>query len=101
VLNHLHFPAVVTQSVHCHPSIRLGVVARGRGVAFGPRGPEGGWERTLAPGAVFLLSAQALHAFRTGPAESLDVIAFHPDSDWGPTDGDHPMRNRTYLASRS
>jgi hypothetical protein len=28
---------------------------------------------------------------------SLDVIAFHPDSDWGPTDGTHPMLNRTYL----
>jgi hypothetical protein len=27
----------------------------------------------------------------------MDVIAFHPDSDWGPTDEKHPMLNRTYL----
>jgi hypothetical protein len=100
VLNHLHFPAGITQSVHCHPSVRLGVVARGRGVAYGPA-PEGGkWEAELAPGSVFLLHAQALHAFRTEAREALDVIAFHPDSDWGPTDGDHPMLNRTYPASR-
>ena len=25
----------------------------------------------------------------------LDVIAWHPDSDFGPTDQDHPMINRT------
>jgi hypothetical protein len=25
------------------------------------------------------------------------VLAFHPDSDFGPTDEDHPMLNRTYF----
>ena len=97
VLNHLHFPPGTDQTVHSHPSIRLGVVARGLGVAFGP-GPRGsrGWERPLEPGAVFLLNAHEMHAFRTAD-QSLDIIAFHPDSDWGPTDGAHPMLNRTYL----
>ena len=28
--------------------------------------------------------------------QSLDVLAFHPDSDTGPTDEDHPMLNRTF-----
>lgn len=91
VLNHLHFPVDVDQSVHAHPSIRLGVVARGQGIAHGP-----GWEHPLAKGDVFLLSPHELHAFRTRQA-TMDVIAFHPDSDWGPTDEQHPMRNRTYL----
>lgn len=97
VLNYLHFPPGVRQSVHCHPSIRLGVVARGEGFAFGPS-PAGEWRLPLRPGAMFLLPAHELHAFSTAEtASSLDIIAFHPDSDWGPTDGAHPMLNRTYL----
>lgn len=95
VLNHLHFPAGTDQTRHAHPSVRLGVVARGTGTAHGP-----GWERPLATGTVFLLDAHEVHAFRTD-ASSMDVIAFHPDSDWGPTDGDHPMRNRTYVGARA
>ena len=27
----------------------------------------------------------------------MDVIAFHPDSDFGPTDIEHPMINRTIV----
>jgi quercetin dioxygenase-like cupin family protein len=94
VLNHLHFPSGIQQSLHSHPSIRLGVVARGAGVAYGP-----GWDRALRPGAVFMLRPHEVHAFRTSDS-SMDVIAYHPDSDWGPTDGIHPMINRTYLARR-
>jgi hypothetical protein len=97
VFNLLHFPVGVRQSVHSHPSIRLGVVARGKGFAFGP-GPGGDWRIALEPGSMFLLPAHEMHAFSTAESgSSLDVIAFHPDSDWGPTDGTHPMLNRTYL----
>jgi hypothetical protein len=101
VLNHLHFPPGITQSLHSHPSIRLGVVARGGGSAYGPTDSRGkpGWERTLTKGAVFILHAHEVHAFRT-QEEGMDVIAYHPDSDWGPTDGVHPMVNRTYLAQK-
>lgn len=91
VLNHLHFPAGIRQTTHTHPSVRLGVVARGRGFAI--LGEE---EIELSPGDVFAIESHEAHAFRTG-ASSMDVIAFHPDSDWGPTDGAHPMLNRTYL----
>lgn len=91
VLNHLHFPAGIDQTQHRHPSVRLGVVARGAGIAHGP-----GWEQPLVEGCVFLLDAHETHSFRT-PDRSMDVIAFHPDSDWGPTDAAHPMLNRTYL----
>ena len=93
VLNHLHFPAHTDQTVHIHPSVRLGVVIRGRGIAFGV-----GWEEPLEPGTAFLLVEHERHAFRTMD-QSMDVIAFHPDSDWGPTDAAHPMLNRTYLRS--
>ena len=91
VLNHLHFPAGVRQTLHRHPSVRLGVVARGAGAAFGP-----GWERGLSRGQVFLIDAMEAHAFRT-EVSSMDVVAFHPEGDWGPTDEVHPMRNRTTL----
>lgn len=98
VLNLLHFPAGIRQSVHSHPSIRLGVVARGEGIAFGPSGPQGDLRVSLRTGTMFMLPAHEMHAFSTAESpSSLDVIAFHPDSDWGPTDGTHPMLNRTYL----
>ncbi len=29
--------------------------------------------------------------------EALDVVAWHPDSDFGPRDDDHPMTNRTVI----
>lgn len=102
VLNLLHFPSGVRQTVHSHPSIRLGVVARGEGFAFGPKsgsGSGGGeWRIALKPGGMFLLPAHQAHAFSTAESgSSLDIIAYHPDSDWGPTDGIHPMLNRTYI----
>ncbi|MGO8997832.1 MAG: cupin domain-containing protein [Polyangiaceae bacterium] len=97
VLNHLHFPPGIVQSVHSHPSVRLGVVAHGTGVAYGPA--QGGWEHQLVKGALFLLDAHEFHAFKTA-GSSMDVIAYHPDSDSGPTDGEHPMLNRTYLAKK-
>ena len=97
VLNLLHFPAGIRQSVHSHPSIRMGVVARGAGVAFGP-GNGAGWRLELEPGAMFMIPAHEMHAFSTAESgSSLDIVAYHPDSDWGPTDGTHPMLNRTYL----
>jgi hypothetical protein len=153
VFNHLHFPAGIRQTQHTHPSIRLGIVARGAGVAWGPwtpaaSGPDetreadelrlkelGMWTETidgrpywnlpLSPGCVFLLEEQEMHSFRTDGAtrpvvtrehpsgsvrsipqttvnaSTMDVVAFHPDSDWGPTDAAHPMLNRTYLNARA
>ena len=99
VLNHLHFPAGIVQTPHSHPSIRLGVVARGRGLAYGPAVAGGkAWELPLETGAVFCLREHEVHAFKTTRGESMDVIAYHPDSDWGPTDGVHPMLNRTYIS---
>jgi quercetin dioxygenase-like cupin family protein len=100
VFNHLHFPPGIVQSLHSHPSVRIGVVARGDGTAYGPSDKSGkaSWERPLVKGAVFLLHAHEIHAFRTSGGGSMDIIAYHPDSDWGPTDNVHPMINRTYLA---
>lgn len=51
----------------------------------------------LKPGGVFQLEEGELHSFATLPGSTMEIIAYHPDSDWGPTDQDHPMLNRTYL----
>ena len=99
--NYLHFPKGIHQTQHTHPSIRFGVVARGSGVAYQRQdATHDGWEEPLTEGCVFLLHAQELHSFRTTDSgEIMDVIAFHPDSDWGPTDTAHPMLNRTYIGN--
>ncbi|PPU93761.1 cupin domain-containing protein [Xanthomonas albilineans] len=92
-LNHLSFPAGVRQSFHIHPSIRLGVVASGSGFAC-----FAGREIPLTAGTLFCIEERELHRFRTDD-QSLNVIVFHPDGDWGPTDQAHPMLNRTYLSA--
>ncbi|MES2464010.1 MAG: cupin domain-containing protein [Armatimonadota bacterium] len=93
-LNHLHIPPNTAQSAHTHPSERIGVILRGRGEC---RTGDGSIH-ALEPGMGWRIPTGALHSFFTTD-ESLDVIAWHPDSDFGPTDGDHPMRNRTILTS--
>jgi hypothetical protein len=92
-LNHLHIPPHTAQSAHTHPSERIGVILRGSGEC---RTGDGN-VYPLAPGMGWRIPKGALHSFFTTD-ESLDVIAWHPDSDFGPTDGNHPMLNRTYLA---
>jgi hypothetical protein len=101
VLNHLHIPSGFDQAQHTHPSIRLGVVAKGTGLAYSSE-PGGAWEEQLKPGTVFLLDAHEMHSFSTiSSTNELDVVAYHPDSDYGPTDGEHPMLTRTYLSKRT
>jgi len=102
VLNYLRIPGGIDQSRHTHPSIRLGVIARGSGKASGRNTLDGkNWEESLEPGTVFLLDAQELHSFSTvSSVEGLHVITFHPDSDWGPTDDAHPMITRTHLRTK-
>ncbi|MEQ8789902.1 MAG: cupin domain-containing protein [Pirellulaceae bacterium] len=90
-LNLLHIPPGTNQTTHTHPSFRAGLVVRGRGVC---RTADG--ETQMTPGAVFVIAAECRHSFHT-LGEALTVVAFHPDSDWGPTDEFHPMLNRTYV----
>jgi quercetin dioxygenase-like cupin family protein len=90
-LNHLHLPAGTRQRAHTHPSVRIGLIARGRGVCVTADGAH-----PLAAGLGWVIPAGVRHAFHTD-GEPLDVLAWHPDSDVGPTDEDHPMVNRTIL----
>jgi hypothetical protein len=91
-LNHLHFPAGVFQTAHSHPSTRYGIVARGSGRCRGDDGLV-----NLVAGRLFYICRGANHAFVTTDDQSMDVIAYHPDTDFGPTHQDHPMVNRTLI----
>ena len=90
-LNLLVVPPHTDQTTHHHPSLRAGIVVAGTG-----RCEHAGGPLALEPGVVWCIPAGVEHAFHTG-ADSLAVVAFHPDSDTGPTDDDHPMRNRTLI----
>jgi hypothetical protein len=94
-LNLLHLPSGTRQTPHTHPSLRVGLVVRGAGRCLTPGGPV-----ALTPGLVFVIRADALHCFRTED-EALVVLAYHPDSDFGPTHEDHPMINRTTISRQS
>lgn len=90
-LNHLHFPIGISQTMHTHPEIRLGIVAKGYGKCVTDHG-----EYDLVPGLTFAIMPNGRHCFKTGK-HTMDVIAFHPTSDIGPTDEAHPMINRTMV----
>lgn len=90
-LNHLHMPPGTDQTAHTHPSERIGVIVRGTGECRTPGGTF-----ALRPGMGWRIPTECLHSFFTR-GESLDVLAWHPDSDFGPTHDHHPMVNRTYV----
>jgi hypothetical protein len=106
-LNHLHFPHSINQTQHTHPSHRIGIVASGYGECITPFG-----NLPLEPEMIFVIKAWdkkeyakgldgnsyaiGQHAFRTFD-KPMNVIAFHPDSDFGPEDEFHPMINRTIV----
>lgn len=90
-LNHLHIPPHTDQTQHTHPSDRIGVIMYGEGEC---RTPDGVYQ--LRPGMGWVIPAGAKHSFFTQDV-ALDVLAWHPDSDFGPQDENHPMLNRTIL----
>jgi quercetin dioxygenase-like cupin family protein len=90
-LNHLHMPPGTDQTAHTHPSERIGVIVRGTGECRTPGGTF-----ALRPGMGWRIPTGCLHSFFTRGAP-LDVLAWHPDSDFGPTHDHHPMVNRTLV----
>lgn len=91
-LNYLHFPTGIEQTAHTHPSTRAGMIAKGEGVCI----VEGGHAMELNAGDLFYIARNTIHHFATRDS-TMDVIAYHPDSDWGPAHDEHPMINRTWV----
>ena len=90
-LNLLHIPPHTNQTQHTHPSVRAGVIFSGTGTCETPSGSH-----ALNAGTLFSIPAGGQHSFHTGESDLL-VIAYHPDSDFGPEHDDHPMVNRTMV----
>jgi len=90
-LNYLYFPENINQTFHTHPSIRVGCVLTGKGIAETSTG-----EFELNIGDVFVLDRFTRHRFKTFN-NTMSLIAFHPDSEDGPTDEFNPMKSRTHL----
>jgi len=90
-MNFLHIPPFVDQTAHTHPSVRVGVVIDGEGLCRAM-----GNEYPLIPGNLFMLPTDGIHSFHT-TGSSLRIIVYHPDSDFGPSDTEHPMINKTFV----
>jgi len=96
VVNLLYFPPGIDQTPHTHPSIRVGTVLSGKGRChYWEHGTENMVD--LVPGMLWCIHTDGLHKFSTPYGEHLRVMPYHPDSDSGPTDEDHPMLNRTIV----
>ena len=95
-LNYLFFPEKIDQTFHIHPSYRLGVVIDGEGQSDYFENSTEEKHVELKKGVVFYLPKMQKHRFKTFN-KGMKIIAFHPDGDWGPTDHNHSMLNRTYL----
>jgi quercetin dioxygenase-like cupin family protein len=97
-LNLLHFPAGIHQTPHTHPSVRCGAIASGNGYCINGDGVK----IDLKAGMVWVIPVDVVHSFHTGDSnDELNVIAYHPDSDWGPVDENHPMLNRTWVGGKA
>ena len=92
-LNVLYFIKNLSQTPHTHPSFRIGIVTNG----FGYCCLENGQKVELVKDLIFFIPKDVLHSFETDIDNELTVIAFHPDSDFGPKHEQHPMINRTMV----
>lgn len=94
-LNLLRIPRGIDQTAHTHPSHRIGLIVAGHGLCR-----TNGETLELRAGCFFVLPADCLHSFHT-PDDELRIIVYHPDSDFGPSDDNHPMLNRTIVDGTS
>lgn len=93
-LNALYMPNGIHQTMHTHPSTRVGFIFVGGATCQTPQGSY-----RLNDGDIFYLRTDAWHKFRSDLEDSvlMKLVAYHPDSDFGPTDEEHPMLNRTMV----
>lgn len=92
VVNYVHFPAGMVQTLHTHPSHRVGLVLRGNGRI------ELNDKKFFAveEGSAFFMRRNELHNFITDD-EPVILFVFAPDSGTGPTDEMNALKARTYL----
>lgn len=91
-LNYLHFPGGIRQTEHTHPSHRVGLIYSGSGLCHTPEAVH-----EMRRHAIFVLPTGTKHFFETSH-DTMRIMVFHPDSDFGPTDESHQMLNATLIA---
>lgn len=90
-LSLLSFPEQTEQAFHRHPTLRFGVILEGSGIAEFKKK-----KYTLQKHDIFCIDENEAHRFKTAN-KGMRLIAYHPDSDFGPKDNNHAMLNRTFL----
>ncbi len=90
-LNAMYFPPGIDQTLHTHPSYRIGIIVKGNVDIETPEAVV-----HLQPGSIFLIPANSLHKFRIHQT-GLTAVMFHPDSNIGFTHQNNPMLNRTMI----
>ncbi|EDX84351.1 hypothetical protein S7335_2048 [Synechococcus sp. PCC 7335] len=90
-LHALYMPPNVDQTMHAHPSDRIGIIIRGSGQCC-----DHEICHDLTPGNLFYISSDHQHRFVTD-SQGLDLVVFHPDSDMGFSGRSHPMLSRTLV----
>lgn len=95
VVNYVHFPKYMYQTLHTHPSHRIGLILKGNGkIELNDKKFH-----DIVEGEAFFMRRNELHNFIT---EDEDVIlfVFAPDSGDGPTDEINPLKVRTYIGQQ-
>lgn len=95
VVNYVHFPAGMRQTLHTHPSHRVGIVLKGNGLVELDKDTV-----ALRTGDVFFLQRNVLHNFTCPYNEDVVLYVFAPDSGTGPTDEVNPLKIRTYIGQQ-
>jgi mannose-6-phosphate isomerase-like protein (cupin superfamily) len=87
----LHFPPGVDQTMHDHESDRVVLVVSGTGCCLTPN-----QRCDFIPGMVLRIPRGEKHKFMTTD-RGLSMVIFHPDSEMGFSDTNHPMLIQTYV----
>ena len=104
-LNALYMTGKIDQTPHTHPSTRIGFILRGQVIVrIWDKEGEGAnvtHEWVLTQGDAWFMEQETIHSFHTTETDDMCLFAFHPDSDFGPTDEEAPMINRTIIQGAS
>jgi hypothetical protein len=95
-INYLFFPSGIQQTFHVHPSLRIGYIINGEGLADFYDAQGNLQSQVLKSGDTFVLDRLCRHRFQTA-GSIMSLLIFHPDSEDGPRDDHNPMKTRTYL----
>lgn len=95
VINYVHFPAGMYQTLHTHPSHRVGLILSGNGKIE----LDNNQYFEVKQGDAFYMRRNCLHNFIT-TNEPVILLVFAPDSGTGPTDEVNPLKVRTYIGQQ-